>query len=208
MLDVIVADPPLLVADSPVLLEPPVVLNAEPDECRSGGAEGSDSLWGDMALKYGHRVTHYSFAGHKIRATRGDIVTLSDAQLALADTHCHAANVLLQRSYPPSSRYVRNLLRRSWYQVEGATSLYAISSFEGEQVAGGTAWAVAMFLIKHDLHACPAYLFDQTACHWFAWRGVWVSIYQPPRPCGVYAAIGRRKLNLNGRLAIKTAFEG
>lgn len=198
----------ILLAEAPVLIEPPQLIDARPHECRSGAAEGADSLWGEMAARHDHQVTHYTFAGYKVRATRGEIVELSETQLAMADQHCQTANVLLQRHYPPNNAYVHNLLRRNWYQVVGSASLYAVSSIDkNQQVAGGTAWAVAMFLIKHDLRPCAAYVFDQEVRHWFAWQGAWVAIYQPPRPQGIYAGIGTRKLNLNGRLAIKTAFE-
>lgn len=197
----------MTVAEAPHRVKLPVAPDADPDECRSGGAAGSDSLWGDTAAKLGHQVTHYIFPGYRAKATTGDFVTLSEDQLELADAHCHAANVLLQRRYPPDNRYIQNLLRRNWYQVEGSKSLYAISSFKRQKVVGGTAWAVAMFLIKHDLQTCPAYVFDQEARHWFTWRGAWEEIYEPPFPQGVYAGIGTRNLNLNGRLAVKTVFE-
>lgn len=185
--------------------------------CLSGGAIGADLMWGMVAGSAGHTVVHWSFNEHKSNAPTSEIVTLTKAQLRLADQHCALAAPSLNRPWPPRRAYVQNLLRRNWYQVETAQSCYAVSSFKlnptqriaigeaipGAMVQGGTAWAVQMFIDKHNGQACPCYVFDHSCCYWFEWTGVWTRIYEPPRPHGIWAGIGTRKLDKIGRLAIR-----
>ena len=176
------------------------------DICLSGGAKGADVQWGVAAAACGHRVRHYSFNGH-VTATSKDVVRLTQNELSEVDWHLERANRVLQRRYPPDNLYVRNLLRRNWFQVDSAKSLYAVSSFKHGQVVGGTAWAVILFLLKFDMASCPAYVFDQERCFWYDWVGEWRQINEPPKPCDVYAGVGTRAINPMGRLAIKVLMD-
>lgn len=174
-----------------------------------------------VAGSAGHSVIHWSFNGHKSNAPISETVTLTKAQLKLADQYCARAAPSLRRPWPPRRTYVQNLLRRNWYQVETAQRCYAISLFRldstqriaiGETISdvmvqGGTAWAVQMFIDKHNGQACPCYVFDQNCCYWFEWKGVWTRIYEPPRPAGIYAGVGTRKLNSIGKLAIRVLLD-
>jgi hypothetical protein len=194
------------------------ILNA--DVCLSGGALGSDLAWGMTAGMAGHGVIHFSFAGNKSLAPSSEIVILTVAQLQAADQYCERANTTLKRHWPPKSGFVRNLLRRNWYQVESATSCYAVSGFKLDgwleigaeldprwEVQGGTAWATQMFIDKHHGAPCACYVFDQDVCNWFEWRGKWTRIYEPPKPSGIYAGIGTRPLHLIGKLAIRVLMD-
>jgi hypothetical protein len=190
--------------------------------CLSGGADGADLQWGMVAGSIGHRVVHFSFEGERTSAPETEVVRLTTAQLLTADAHCRKANRTLQRRFPTKSARTNNLLRRNWYQVQPSHACYAISTFDlvpgptiplgtvlrDLRVKGGTAWAVQMFIDKHGGAACPCYLFDQVLCHWFQWIGDgWQRIYQPPKPSGIYAGIGRRDLLAMGRLAIRVLME-
>jgi hypothetical protein len=176
--------------------------------CLSGGARGADAAWGAAASSQGHKVTHFSFAGHRRTVPKRQVAVLTEAELDAADAHCGRANETLRRTYPPRWMNVRNLLRRSWYVVAPAHSCYAISSFKDGEVDGGTAWAVQMFIDAHRPGAGRLYLFDQSICRWHEWDGDgWRPIYTAPRPSGVYAAVGTRDLNIVGRLAINVLFD-
>jgi hypothetical protein len=171
--------------------------------CLSGGSDGADLLWGTMANAVGHEVIHLCFDSFHTSAPHHQVVRLSTDFLTRADDHCYAANRLLKRKFPTRSTRVMNLLRRNFFQIESAETCYAISTFDKDgNIAGGTAWAMTMFLLKHDLAACKAFLFDQDACRWHQWVGHWEAIYEPPRPSGIYAGIGARDLKVMGRLAI------
>lgn len=176
--------------------------------CLSGGAIGADLLWGKVAGLKGHGVVHFSFKRHRTGAPRHEIVELSAQQLQEADHYCRNAGNYICRHFPPNSNFVANLLRRNWYQVRDADACYAISSIKDGMVQGGTGWATAMFILKHNMVKCPVYVFDQDVSHWFQWTGAaWEPIYEPPPPQGVWAGIGTRKLNWVGSLAIKVLMD-
>jgi hypothetical protein len=172
--------------------------------CLSGGAEGADLQWGMTCGTMGHLICHFSFQGHRTRAPASEVVVLSEEQLQAADEPCKAVSGALKRWFPPKSLFVRNLLRRNWYQIKDAERVYAVATIENGIVSGGTAWAVHMFIQRHEGRPCECYVFDQKADGWFAWvDGGWEGIEQPPVPHGVYAAIGSRDLGSNGKEAIR-----
>jgi hypothetical protein len=85
--------------------------------CMSGGAEGADLEWGAAAARAGHQVVHWSFAGHRTRAPKEQMVILPEDELRQADAHLAQANRVLRRRFPPASAYALNLLRRDWFQA-------------------------------------------------------------------------------------------
>ncbi len=65
--------------------------------CLSGGADGADLVWGAEARRYGHKVLHFSFAGHRTQAPPDELVILSDNGLRRADPYLAKANARLKR---------------------------------------------------------------------------------------------------------------
>lgn len=182
-----------------------ILANRGKDIGFSGGAKGADMLWGDNALQHGQDFIHWSFEGHK-KPSRNFII-LPETALLMADKACHKANQTLGRRFPPRNHDVASLLRRSWFQVVKADSVYAISKLENGQVAGGTAWATQMFIDKFNQKACQAFVFCQTKESWHEWDGKnFVEIEYPPVPQGRWAGIGSRDLKKSGEKAISEAF--
>jgi hypothetical protein len=176
--------------------------------CFSGGAKGSDLVWGAAADFLGHQVVHFSFEGHKRPNEQSQFLkVLNREQLAEAEEHLKKANKTLKRKWPVASISTANLLRRNFHQIVTTERVYAISTFEDGQVAGGTAWAVQMFIDRHHGEPCEAYVFDQDNNQWFKWHGVWVDIKFPPVPHGAWTGIGTRDINKNGLSAVKNLFE-
>lgn len=173
--------------------------------CLSGGAEGADQQWGMTAGRAGHTVFHFSFRGHRPRVPPGEVVTLSDAQLLEADPYLLRANATLRRTFPPKNPYAASLLRRNWYQVRDAQAVYAVATLGKDGlVSGGTAWAVQMFLDRHEGGACAAHLFDQATGRWHVWgEAGWRVVDAVPPPEGVWAGIGSRDLRDDGKAAIR-----
>lgn len=172
--------------------------------CLSGGAEGADLQFGMTAGETGHQVVHFIFDGHHSRAPKNELVVLTADHLKVADEYLVLANKTLKRKWPTRNNFANNLLRRNYYQVAWAGSVYAVSTIEDEMVAGGTAWAVQMYLDRTDIDH-RAYVYDQNLEHWFQWTdGYWGPIEgDPPRPEGIWAGIGTRKLNISGKEAIR-----
>lgn len=176
--------------------------------CLSGGAVGWDMQWGMCAGMLGHMVVHWSFKGHRTKCPPSEVAELTPDQLLEADPYLHRANKTLMRTFPPKSPHATNLLRRNWYQVRDADSVYAGSEFdERGLVVGGTAWAVQMFIDRHNSEACSCYVFDQINGKWFKWEGRWEPIQSPPVPTGIWAGIGSRTLLPAGKQAIRTLLE-
>lgn len=135
----------------------------------SGGADGSDLYWSHFALLNNHDVIHFSFKGHKTKAPIKTVFKLSDDMLSEANAPLRLANEKLQRALVKGKPWIYNLLRRNWFQIKDAESLYAVGQlnnkaiirdlsefllgpgifFDKEQdllgVQGGTSWAIQMF---------------------------------------------------------------
>lgn len=186
----------------------------------SGGARGADSLWGNVAHEAGYRVVHYIFKEHKHdmrHLVKGSFRVLSQEQLTAAQEHVDYANNTLRRSINSGSEYMKNLLRRSWYVINGEKDnsplmLYAVGNLDLHGIPlGGTAWAVAMWLQKWGAQA-PAYFYKQQLNRqgqWYqlkSWDDIdftWREIDRPPKPNVNFVAVGTRALLEDGMRAIK-----
>ncbi len=177
------------------------------DICLSGGAEGADLQWGMVAGWAGHRVFHFTFPTHRSKAPQAEIVVLETEQLLLADPFLAKANRTLRRRWPVRNQHVASLLRRNYYQVCEAQSVYAVAAIDEDGlVTGGTSWAVQMFLDRFETEKRAAYVYDQNEEHWLTWDCGWEVIDSPPRPSGVYAGIGSRDLKSCGKNAIRDLY--
>ena len=172
--------------------------------CLSGGARGADHEWGLAASKHGHAVVHFAFEGHRSKCPRSTLHELSQAELDIADSRLVQANKTLKRRWPVANRFVANLLRRNYYQIAETDSVYAISTFQKRMVAGGTAWAVQLYLDRFDeAKELPCYVYDQQIETWTQWDGSgFLVIDAPPTPSGIWTGIGTRDLNSAGKRAI------
>lgn len=176
--------------------------------CLSGGAAGSDEMWGCCAGLAGHLVIHFIFNGHHSRVPEQEKVVLSDDILAEADEHLIQANKTLKRRVPFDKPFIIRLLRRNWFQVRDTQRVYAVSHILPDGlVAGGTAWAVQMFIDRMGEGGVEGNLFvyDQHKNTWFTRvNRKWIPIDTPIVPHGVWTGIGSRDLKQNGKGAIRT----
>jgi hypothetical protein len=189
--------------------------NAKHYQMYSGGAEGSDRIWGEVAVEFGvdsNNINHYYGEGHK---TPYGNRPLTEKQLSEADKTLDEVAKTLGRNIEnikKNSPYKYSLLRRNYHQVKNATSVLAISSFKRDangkltnQVNGGTAYAVQFGIEK----GIPVYLFDQEQGKWFehAGQGVWEEYDGIPEPTSNFAGIGTEEINQAGENAIRGVFE-
>lgn len=163
--------------------------------CLSGGALGADLYWGDLALKYGDELIHYVFQGHPEESNMHAHVLFSN-DLKEADPHLKQANKTMRRRFPTKSNNVNSLLRRNWWQVKHSKTVYAATGIDHYGMPeGGTAWAIHMFI---DKGGKDCYCLCTRRNWWHKWNHAQKRFVKmetiPPRPNGIYTAIGTREL--------------
>lgn len=173
--------------------------------CNTGGAFGSDIAWEHHCIKIGIQVRSYSFAGHSSQSSKQSKVILNEHELVSAQPYVTKAAKNLGRNLPKAG-YVLNLLRRNWYQVKDADTVYAIGTIdENKQVEGGTGYAVQMSVdnLINSLTPISLNVFDQNVGSWFMWKQKqWFQIDEPELPTKIFAGIGTRNVNPKGFTAI------
>lgn len=171
----------------------------------SGGAKGSDTLWGSIGKSFGLKnIKHYQMLGNK--TPNGNV------DLKLEDLDSNVDDILkrtakrIGRTFPTKNEYVNNLMRRNNAQVVNADTIFAIGVIENNQVLGGTGWAVDMAI--NEYHK-PVNVFDQNKNQWFKWNYDTNSFERIDTPILTknFAGIGTREINNNGKQAIKEVYQ-
>ena len=132
---------------------------------RGDGKEWCLSVGVDSKLVDASAVSHpwdFSLDVPRINIIKGN----SSDKEAVHD--CRAANKRLQRTYPSSSRKVIGLLRRNYWIIKRANTVYAFGEFAQnspglKSVDGGTGWGVEMARLLYK----PLYLYSLTHNRWF-----------------------------------------
>lgn len=171
----------------------------------SGGAIGADTEWANIGKRIKADVIAHSFTGHKISG--GIPYIHPQVELNRADILLEKINkdYLPDRRFSTAKEYVKNLLRRNYFQVVDSDALIAAGKVEdvpnvGKRVSGGTAWAFYMAIEQGK----PAYIFNQTDNQWYKGEGkelIRVSPESIPRYKTI-AGVGTRDLNDAGRKAL------
>jgi hypothetical protein len=157
----------------------------------SGGAVGSDTMWGEFGGQYGVVSEHY---WHKKRTENGNH-EITEEEFEEGKEHVLKANETLHRQ---PYKYM-SLLARNYMQVKNSDEIFAIGQFKNKVVDGGTGWAVQMAIDDGK----PVNFYDQNHDVWGRYtNGKWLQIDTPVLTKD-FAGIGTRKLNENGLIAIK-----
>jgi len=166
----------------------------------SGGAKGSDSVWGELGEEFGVKSNHYYVEGNK--TPKGN-VAISKQEALKADKALKKANESLGRTFPTSNDYVNNLLRRNFNQVDNADAVYAITEIKGNKPQGGTGWAVQMAV---DMGK-PVFVYSQEKGQWMSFtNGKWAAT-DTPVLTNNFAGIGTREITEKGKQAIRDVYE-
>lgn len=183
----------------------------------NGGARGSDIAWEIIGKKYGVITKAYSFREHKCLSPSR--VILSDEELQEGWELVLICAKKMKRYIGKSSKYVRRLLSRNWFQVKNSESIYAIgriikpgekgnrykNTSEIQIVDGGTGYAVMMGIETKK----NVFVFDQYLNQWYKWYN-WNNKFEKieePKLTENFAGIGTRELNKNGIDAIKSIYK-
>lgn len=157
----------------------------------SGGAVGSDTMWGEFGAQYGVVSEHYYYG----KRTENGNHDISEEEFEEGKIHVYNANQTLHRQ---PYKYM-NLLARNWMQVKNADEVFGIGKFKNKVVDGGTGWAVQMAIDVGKI----VNFYDQEKCVWGRYsNGKWERSDTPVLTKN-FAGIGTRELNENGRMAIK-----
>lgn len=171
----------------------------------TGGANGADMLFEEMALKHNYIVRAFSFEGHTTKSRRR--IILNNEDLVKAQSFIAAAARKLNK-HVPHQQYIHKLISRNYYQVQDSLCVYAVATlnFDTNIVNGGTGWAVEMAKLKN----IPLFVFDQNKSNWYEWKSkenVWYPTTTVLPFPAVFTGIGSRELVSSGINAIKYLFE-
>lgn len=184
----------------------------------SGGAQGSDSVWGEIGEKYGVISKHYytgETSQYNAPAGNTEISNEDYEEGRYKVAQAAKANYGYQYSTMKDPRLIRN-----WAQVKYADAIFAIGNLvnKGQKlfpnkkndtrlashvaVTGGTGYAVEMAIQVGK----PVYVFDQKRLQWYKnIDGNW-SKSDTPALTNNFAGIGTREINEYGRQAIEDVY--
>jgi hypothetical protein len=173
----------------------------------SGGAKGSDKYWTDQLRKVDITVNnHYT---KNFETPHGDFMSDPNINsLKIINKDLKKTAKTLYRNYPTRNKYINNLLIRNWLINYYTDSVYAIGTFNKNNIiSGGTSW-VCELAKEADK---PVYFFDQDKNDWYLYRKSNTLLEPrfllyddiPKIITKNFACIGTRKINQNGKNAIK-----
>ena len=185
----------------------------------SGGAQGSDSVWGEIGEKYGVISKHYytgETSQYNAPAGNTEISNKDYEEGIYKVAQAAKANYGYQYSTMKDPRLIRN-----WAQVKYADAIFAIGNLvnKGQKlfpnqkndtrlashvaVTGGTGYAVEMAIQARK----PVYVFDQKRLQWYKnIDGKW-SKSDTPTLTNNFAGIGTREINEQGKQAIEDVYK-
>lgn len=188
-------------SESEIIEEAPIfkeesTSNFQPEEAEfySGAAEGSDKAWEAAATEAGIKVKNY---------TTKDWDKLSKEWKEILDKEYKEIVAILDRRVLDINSYSGKLVRRDMMQADKADAIFAIGTLASNgYVDGGTGYATTRGIQR----GIPVYLFDQSDNTWKVWskeQNKFVLTNEPSLTKNA-AVIGTRKLQDNGRKAIKS----
>lgn len=180
----------------------------------SGGAKGSDIAWEIVGGELGIKTISMSFNGHKSVSLNNKILT--DLELQEGWGMVLIVSKKMNRYLGKSSKYVRRLLSRNWFQVKDSESVFAIgriikpgekgekykNTTDMELVDGGTGYATMMCIEMGK----PLFVFDQILNSWYKWVDGSFKQIDVPTLTKNFTGIGTRNINDDGIDAIKSVY--
>lgn len=169
----------------------------------SGGANGTEEVFGEQAAKWGCQEVNFSFEGHQLARNHGARLLTSE-ELALKDISMTYVSRLMNRKYS-SAPLFRKVLQSICWQVASGHEVFVVGSILPDNtVKGGTGWGAEYAKICNK----PLYAFDQDKNAWFLWaEDHWVQEKAPVIGHSHFTGSGTRFLEDNGRQAIADLFQ-
>lgn len=168
----------------------------------SGGANGTEVEFGELAEQFGIAEVNYTFDGHPQSRISGSLL-LSASELEAGDVSLTYVSRRLNRDFKQGS-LIRKVLQSLWHVVSRAEQVFVVGRIrEDGTVVGGTGWSVEL----GRMWSKDVWVYDQDKCHWFTWKDEeWV-----PGEARIvarsFAGTGTRYLTDDGRQALRSLFE-
>jgi hypothetical protein len=169
----------------------------------SGGAKGTEAVFGEVAEQFEIEEVNFTFDGHMIERERGKRV-LNHEELKNGDISLEYVSRLMNRRYTTSPLF-RRILQSIWYQINNGQEIYVIGEIlEDKTVKGGTGWGAEFAKLCNK----PLHVFDQAQNAWFNWNQQgWEGTEDPVISHPHFTGTGTRNIADNGRAAIQGLFE-
>ncbi|MEW6427205.1 MAG: hypothetical protein AB1568_04120 [Thermodesulfobacteriota bacterium] len=175
----------------------------KPTDCTlySGGLRGAESLFGEMAEKWGVKEVNFTCSCCNPERNR-NVVVLSDAELQRGDISMELASKMMNRSYYQADK-IRKVLQTIFHMVNNGHQVFVVGTILADHtVKGGTGWAVELAKLFNR----PLSVFDQPTRKWYGWRnGSWQES-NPRIEHTTFVGSGTRNLEPAGRNAIEKLF--
>ncbi len=168
----------------------------------SGGAPGAESVFGEVASRYGVREVAFTFEGHRQARTEGQTL-LSPAELAMGDVSLAYVSKRLHRNYHDRESLIRGVLQTIWHMVSRSQQVFVVGAIQEDgTVRGGTGWAVELA----EMWSRELWVFDLPSSRWHRWSGRGFGPGQPRITTREFCGTGTRTLPEVGRQAIEELF--
>lgn len=167
----------------------------------SGGANGTEAAFGEIAERWGLQEVNFTFDGHKQVRSRGRY-ELSPRELAAGDVSLVYVSRRLSRTYSEGT-LIRKVLQTLWHMVSRSQQIFVVGQIQEDgTVVGGTGWSVELARMWNK----SLWVFDQDQDRWYRWEGdEWV-VGRPVIESLHLTGTGTRYLKDNGRKAIEELF--
>lgn len=166
-----------------------------------GGLKGAESLFGEIAEKYGIREVIFTFEGHKLNREINPVV-LTENDLERGDISMEIASRMMNRTYYETEK-IRKVLQTIFHMVNKGHQVFVVGTIlDDNSVKGGTGWAVELAKLFNR----PLHVFDQNRNQWYTWKeGAWQED-TPKIAYTTFVGSGTRYLSDAGRTAIEKLF--
>ncbi len=168
----------------------------------SGGAQGSESCFGECAQAHGVNEVNFTFAGHdQVRANGTH--PLGERELAAGDVSLVYVSKRLGRSWSKGP-LIKKVLQSLWHQVSRAQQVFVVGWIQPDgTVHGGTGWSVELARMWHK----NLWVYDQERKSWFHWHSERWSPSVPVIEHAHFCGTGTRNLTEDGLKAIQGLFD-
>jgi hypothetical protein len=178
------------------------MMKAEECTLYHGGLKGAETVFGEMAEKYGVEEVIFTFEGHRLNRDR-NAVSLSEEDLQRGDISMEIASRMMNRTYYETEK-IRRVLQSIFHMVNKGHQVFVVGTIlEDNSVKGGTGWAVELAKLFNR----PLHVYDQNRQGWFNWKNdSWQAEERPKISFDTYVGSGTRYLSDEGRAAIEQLY--